>query len=92
MLWITRKYAISKWIPPIDPFIRINFNPAFDPKEYRSGSGVVIRDDRGDVISQNQHCMGVVSPFAVEALVCSRSANRLAYTIAFESLRRSVEV
>lgn len=68
---LTRKYAISKWIPPIDPFIRINFNPAFDPKEYRSGSGVVIRDDRGDVISQNQHCMGVVSPFAVEALVCS---------------------
>ncbi|PPD95355.1 hypothetical protein GOBAR_DD07629 [Gossypium barbadense] len=47
---LTRKYAISKWIPPIDPFIRINFNAAFDPKECRSGSGVVIRDDRGDVI------------------------------------------
>ncbi|MBA0871753.1 hypothetical protein Goshw_029725 [Gossypium schwendimanii] len=47
---LTRKCAISKWIPFIDPFIQINFNAAFDLKEYRSGSSVVVRDDRGDVI------------------------------------------
>ncbi|MBA0725584.1 hypothetical protein Golax_022159 [Gossypium laxum] len=54
--------AVGKYIMKLDGL----------SSHYRSGSSVVVRDDREMLLSQNQHCMGVVSPFAVEALVCSQ--------------------
>ncbi|XP_018821318.2 uncharacterized protein LOC108991504 [Juglans regia] len=40
---------VMKWKPPTWPFLKANFDAAFDKKEERMGMGVVIRDSKGDL-------------------------------------------
>lgn len=54
--------------------IKINFDAAYDPQQFRSRSGMVVRNDRGKVLaSKFVFHKDVASSFAVEALACSQA-------------------
>ncbi|KAH1039065.1 hypothetical protein J1N35_040808 [Gossypium stocksii] len=66
---LTKNSTILEWIPPIDPFVCINFDVAFNSKKYRSGTGLVARNARGDILASRTVLHGnVASPFVAEAL------------------------
>ncbi|MFQ6648270.1 hypothetical protein Gotur_020966 [Gossypium turneri] len=68
---LTRNCTVPEWVPPRDPFVRFNFDAAYDPKEFTSGSGLVARNIRGEIlVTKSTLHVGVASPLAVEALAC----------------------
>nr|KJB80247.1 hypothetical protein B456_013G088900 [Gossypium raimondii] len=61
-------------VPPADPFIRINFDTTFDQKEFRSSSGVIVKNERGEVLLTKSTLHGeVASSFVAETLACSQA-------------------
>ncbi|MBA0815947.1 hypothetical protein Gohar_000663, partial [Gossypium harknessii] len=71
---LTKNCVSSERVPPADPFIRINFDTTFDQKEFRSSSGVIVKNERGEVLLTKSTLHGeVASYFAAEALACSQT-------------------
>ncbi|KAH1096616.1 hypothetical protein J1N35_013537 [Gossypium stocksii] len=71
---ITRRNILSTWTPHKDPFIRINIDAAFDQKEFRSISGVIVRNGSEEsLLTKSSLHEGVASPFAAEALACAEA-------------------
>lgn len=66
-----KRLIYSRWEPPIDPPIKINFNVAFNGISFKYGSGIMARHTRGRVLaSRSVLHLDVGSSFIVEALAC----------------------
>ncbi|KAA3458458.1 reverse transcriptase [Gossypium australe] len=60
-----------RWKHPPHHTVKINFDGAFDVKENRSASGVVVRNNEGSVLASKPKLHEkVASAFAAEALAC----------------------
>ena len=63
-----------RWIPPISPHCKVNFDAAFFSSEGIAGLGVVIRDCSGKVLhALAQRIVKPISVVAAEALACRRA-------------------
>ena len=63
-----------KWIPPIPPHCKVNFDAAFFSSDGTAGLGVVIRDSSGKVLhALAQRIVKPISVVAAEALACRRA-------------------
>ena len=63
-----------RWIPPISPHCKVNFDAAFFSSEGIAGLGVVIRDCSGKVLhALAQRIVKPTSVVAAEALACQRA-------------------
>ncbi|KAG8480775.1 hypothetical protein CXB51_025443 [Gossypium anomalum] len=71
---LTKKFLVSKWSPPNNQTIKINFDSTYNPHQFRSALGLVARNDRGEVLvlklTLNKE---VASLFAVEARAYSKA-------------------
>ncbi|KAA3485352.1 glycine, alanine and asparagine-rich protein-like [Gossypium australe] len=78
--------VVSSWKCPPDQFVKINFDGAYDLKDQCSASGVVVRDNEGEVLaSKSKIYTNVASAFAAEALAC-----REAVQVGFDMQQRRV--
>ncbi|KAH1108583.1 hypothetical protein J1N35_012351 [Gossypium stocksii] len=67
----TRSGEQKSWKPPVESYIKINFDGAFDLQQNRSGSGVVARNSLGEILaSKSVIHSSVLSLFAAETLAC----------------------
>ncbi|XP_016752722.1 uncharacterized protein [Gossypium hirsutum] len=70
-IYPTSRMSQEPWKPPEQGFCKINFDAAVDTKNYRSCSGIIIRDCNGDVMNSTTTINeNVPSGFAAEALAC----------------------
>ena len=70
----TASIKVVRWIPPIHPHCKVNFDAAVFSSEGTAGLGVVIRDFSGKVLHALAH--RIVKPISVaiaEALACRRA-------------------
>ncbi|MBA0781797.1 hypothetical protein Gotri_002683 [Gossypium trilobum] len=68
---LTRNCTVPEWVPTRDPFFCFNFDASYDPKEFTSGSGLVARNIRGEIlVTKSMLHVEVASPFTAEALAC----------------------
>ncbi|KAH1081692.1 hypothetical protein J1N35_021453 [Gossypium stocksii] len=64
------------WRPPPQGFLKINFDAAFDKKEKKSCSGIIVRKPKGVVTeSKEQIHTNISSSFAAEAIACLQAVN-----------------
>ncbi|MBA0578444.1 hypothetical protein Gorai_020726, partial [Gossypium raimondii] len=61
----------ERWRPPDSPFLKINYDVAFNGKEMRSCTGIVVRNGGGQVVGSREivNCH-IPTGFATDALVC----------------------
>ncbi|KAG8488156.1 hypothetical protein CXB51_018812 [Gossypium anomalum] len=61
----------ERWRPPDSPFLKINYDVAFNGKGMRSCTGIVVRNGGGQVVGSREivNCH-IPTGFAMEALVC----------------------
>lgn len=43
----TRNVAVTRWKAPIEDFVKVNFDDAYEKETFRSSSSLVVRDSRG---------------------------------------------
>lgn len=68
---LTSTAVLSIWEPTIDGFIRINFDAAFNPQQFKAATGLVVRDSSGAVlVSKSVIDDRIATPFASEASDC----------------------
>ena len=71
---LIRPVSPVRWIPPIFPLYKVNFDGAFFSKTGAAGLGVVMRDHSGNVIGAMTERVRIPSsPAVVEALACRRA-------------------
>lgn len=71
---LTKKCLVSKWSPPNNQTIKINFDSTYDPHHFRSAMGLVARNDRGEVlVSKSTLNKEVAFLFAAEARAYSKA-------------------
>ncbi|MBA0821960.1 hypothetical protein Goarm_018783, partial [Gossypium armourianum] len=59
----------DRWRPPQQEFFKINFDAAFDIKENRSCSGIIVKNFKGDILAFNTTVYeNIPSLFAAEAI------------------------
>ncbi|KAH1039316.1 hypothetical protein J1N35_041059 [Gossypium stocksii] len=73
---LPRNCTVPEGVLPRDPFVRINVDAAYDPKEFTSGSGLVARNIRGEILVTKS----------------TLTTNPMAHAIATESLKRGVKM
>ncbi|KAA3457419.1 reverse transcriptase [Gossypium australe] len=77
-----------KWRPPSGQGVTINFDAAFKASSRQSASGVVVRDQSGQVLlSVTKIHEGVESVFTAEALACNRATQ-----VAFEMEKENITI
>lgn len=63
-------------MPPQVPFLKINFDRAFNQNINRLGSGVIARNENGEIlVSTSTLHFGVALPFMAEGLKCFIAVN-----------------
>ncbi|MBA0568541.1 hypothetical protein Golob_006032 [Gossypium lobatum] len=68
---LTRMRDLDKWEPPHEPFLKINFDEAYDPQHARFGSGVVLRNLLGEILAfMVVGHRAISSPFVAKAQMC----------------------
>ncbi|MBA0785453.1 hypothetical protein Gotri_027627 [Gossypium trilobum] len=71
---LTKHLSSSEWRALENHVVRINFDAAFSQQIFRSASGLVARNERGEVIvSKSVLANRIASSFAVEAFACSQA-------------------
>ncbi|KAG8498260.1 hypothetical protein CXB51_006817 [Gossypium anomalum] len=61
----------KSWRPPLQGFFKINFDAAFNTKEKKSCSGVIVRNPKGVVTATKEQIhTNISSSFAAEAIAC----------------------
>ncbi|XP_017620800.1 uncharacterized protein LOC108465011 [Gossypium arboreum] len=66
--------TVSKWNNPLDQFVKINFDVAYDGRLCQSTVGIMARNSKGNVLlSCAEIHQQVASAFAAEALVCYKA-------------------
>nr|KJB08248.1 hypothetical protein B456_001G073700 [Gossypium raimondii] len=71
---LTKHLSSSEWRTLENHVVRINFDAAFSQQLFRSASGPVARNERGEVIvSKSVLANRIASSFAVEAFACSQA-------------------
>ncbi|MBA0776414.1 hypothetical protein Gotri_011413 [Gossypium trilobum] len=71
---LTKHLSSSEWRPLENHMVPINFDAAFSQQHFRSTSGLVFRNERGEVIvSKSILTNRIASPFAAEAFACSQA-------------------
>lgn len=64
----------TRWETPKDPFVKANFDAALRNRGHKSGTGIMIRDSRGQILGSKALInTNVPSTFAAEALACVQS-------------------
>ncbi|MBA0701815.1 hypothetical protein Goari_027351, partial [Gossypium aridum] len=72
LLHMLRDCKITKEKGPKDACIKVNFDAAYCQREAISCSGILLRDQRGNVIASKIACHeSIPSPFAAEAVACT---------------------
>ncbi|MBA0781744.1 hypothetical protein Gotri_002634 [Gossypium trilobum] len=71
---LTKRCIVSERRPPENQTIHINFDAVYNPQQFRSASGLIVKDDSGKVlVSKSLLEKKVASLFAAEACVCSQA-------------------
>ncbi|KAK8580342.1 hypothetical protein V6N13_143452 [Hibiscus sabdariffa] len=76
----------ERWSPPSTGLVKVNFDVSFDSSTSSSFSGIIIRDNEGEVLTAG--CFShshVLDPFAAEALACHQ-ALMLAHGLSFRRI------
>ncbi|XP_017631219.1 uncharacterized protein LOC108473909 [Gossypium arboreum] len=86
---LTSDQNLKSWRPPPQGFFNINFDAAFDKKEKKSCSEVIVGNPKGVVtVSKEQIHTNISSSFAAEAIAClQRTENAEAHNLASEGLK-----
>lgn len=62
------------WEPPCDPFVKINFDGAFDLHQAKSACRLVVRNFLGAILASMAIChKRISSPFTTEAQACAQT-------------------
>lgn len=70
----TSKTPLMVWKTPPENMVRINFNAVFGKHRSRFATGLVIKDDKGGVVTSKSLLHDQInSPFATEATACSHA-------------------
>ncbi|PPR89916.1 hypothetical protein GOBAR_AA30765 [Gossypium barbadense] len=67
--------VVKRWEHPPSPFVKINFDAAYDGTTCQSAVGIVARDNEGKVLlSFSEIYRQVVSAYTAEAIACREAA------------------
>ncbi|MBA0844781.1 hypothetical protein Goarm_022998, partial [Gossypium armourianum] len=71
---LTKQLSSSEWRPLENHMVPINFDAAFSQQHFRSTSGLVFRNEKGEVIvSKSILTNRIAFSFAAEAFACSQA-------------------
>ncbi|KAH1030126.1 hypothetical protein J1N35_046061 [Gossypium stocksii] len=66
-----KQFHLSKWVAPMNSWLKINFDAGFNKDNLESCSGLVVRNERADLVcSKMIFHENIPTAFAIEAMVC----------------------
>ncbi|MBA0582282.1 hypothetical protein Gorai_024433 [Gossypium raimondii] len=66
---LVKPREVERWKPPEIPFVKINFDVAYNKEEHRSCSGIVVRDSKGKILGSRVIKMCVLLRFLLQRLL-----------------------
>ncbi|KAK8496773.1 hypothetical protein V6N13_000141 [Hibiscus sabdariffa] len=62
------------WSPPLENFVKANFDASFIPHDNRSGTGIIIRNSNGEIMASCVHPNSdILNATFAEALACEQA-------------------